>query len=103
MIMIGVRCEGCGKEVLDSGDKCCHCDRPYGTFILNMLASYQKAKEAMLDKIRTAGSSAQTKAEIESGVRRLGQASTIIAGFHERTPEGLPAAEIDEVFTTLAR
>ena len=50
MIIIGVKCQGCGQDIMDSGVKCINCGYPYGEFELSVVAEHQKAKKAMVEK-----------------------------------------------------
>lgn len=86
MIMIGVTCENCGKDLLDSGDKCCHCGHPYNDVVLNMVQGHQKAKEAMWAKAKTDGDF--SKERMFADVKILAEATQKLAEIRGSLDEG---------------
>jgi len=49
MLMIGVKCEGCGCTLIDSGDTCFHCGRPKSAFAMKIQQHYQALKDVRPD------------------------------------------------------
>ena len=97
MIIIGVLCDKCRKDILDCGDKCVRCGHPYNEFQLKMVKEHQAAKMALVERTKNKNLGEE---EMLREINALGKVTTELGSISDRFGgDCMPAEIIERKFT----